>query len=1665
MKKIFTCIGFLFFTHFVFAQPFENSWISYSQQYYKIKIAQDGIYRIGQSALIFSSIPITSINHRRLQLWHDGQEQFIYVYDQNLNDTLDGTDYIEFYGEKNSGTFDTRMYDNPLWQPNARYSLINDTAVYFLTWNTSLSNRRMTLATDTTYSAYTPASYFIKEAYQEETSTYITGRSTSFGGTDIDYIEAEGWMGPRSSVINKTVAIPGLYTPGPSVEIKTSLAGSNNNLHNLQIASTGISFSDVFAGYVMKHYSFTVPAASYSSASFGITYTADNIAFSSLSVKYPHTYDMENAASFYLEVPDASGQGKTRMDLSNFNPGGVVLLYDLTNHRRITVNQNGSLYQALVDNDGASQPKRCYLAGGSQVRNIGGLTAVGYIPTQPGHFTNFMNLQQDSAYLIVTHKSLWGEALSYKTYRDQTTNNKVVIADVSELYDQFAYGIVKHPMAIKNYVRYILGNWTGAAPEHLFIIGKALHSTTFRTNPSAFAYCLVPAYGEPASDVPYTSGLNGNLYEPVVATGRLPASTGQQVLNYLGKVQEYEAAQNGPPQAWMKEILHFVGGSSSGQQDILENYMKKYESYLEDTSFGGNVTTYEKNSSAPIVINQSDSLQARIDSGVSIMTFFGHASGAGFDVSTDVPSEFNNRGRYHFVMANSCFAGDIHTPAMSVSEQYVLEPYKASIAFLASVGLGESYYLDKYATQFFKNTSQEMYGQSIGKIMKRSIAAIQDSTDLGMKTVCYEMSLDGDPAVKINFSRLPDLEISEPAIYFSPSNITSELDSFTVHAIVRNIGKATGDPFHVVITRTYPDGTDSVYTIFRPYCYYADTISMKIFNGGFNSVGLNRFKVEVDLDTNIVIELDDVGNNRATTAVFITSSDIVPVYPYQYAIVPNPNVTFKASTSNPFSSTRTYKFELDTADFSVPGYTPSTYFRYTSVNGGGGVIAWNNSITLEDSVVYYWRVADDSITFNPIKYKWNQSSFIYIPGQSGWSQAHFHQFKNDDYSNVQYDTVARKMDFIVNNASLSALNYGQQWPVITIPQLNETGYSLNNSVGDYAVCNVNPSVMIAVIDSITLEPWTTVTHPNSGSYNFYNPVNQTYSCRARPEYYFIFRFDNSCPDCLDSLGTFLASVPSGNYILAYSVFPNNYSAYPKFTSALTNVGFNFASVIPDNYPYMFFMKRGYPASVQQLIGDHATDTLRLNALLSSVWDRGTTTTENIGPSTNWTSLHWRQHTTDVGTSSDSIVLNIFGIRPDGSLDTLLLGIHPNTSDTTLSWIPASQYPYIRLQAYLKDDSLRTPPQMDKWQVYYTDVPEAALNANRLFSFHSDPLHEGDTLRVQVAIDNISNYPMDSLYVDFYLYDNNRIRRTLKSEKMDSLRVNQFLVADVAMDSTFGLAGQNSLWVEVNPFNTYHQLEKYHFNNLAEIRFNIERDIMNPILDVTFDGIHILNGDVVSGKPNIAVQLHDENQFLALNDTSKFKVYIKAPGANDFERIYFTSLVYSAAMRFSPAILPKNSCRIDYSPTLLTDGTYELMVEAADISNNESGKFNYNISFEVINKSTITEVLNYPNPFSTSTRFVFTLTGNEMPTQMKIQIITVSGKIVREILQNELGNIHIGRNITDYAWDGKDEYGDQLANGLYLYRVITNINGESIEKRSTEADRFFKKGWGKMYLMR
>ncbi len=345
--------------------------------------------------------------------------------------------------------------------------------------------------------------------------------------------------------------------------------------------------------------------------------------------------------------------------------------------------------------------------------------------------------------------------------------------------------------------------------------------------------------------------------------------------------------------------------------------------------------------------------------------------------------------------------------------------------------------------------------------------------------------------------------------------------------------------------------------------------------------------------------------------------------------------------------------------------------------------------------------------------------------------------------------------------------------------------------------------------------------------------------------------------------------------------------------------------------------------------------------------------------------------------------------------------------------------------------------------------------------------------MEIAIENVSDYDMDSLLVKYWVVNGSSNNITEEFNREGPLAANQHMVSNFKFNTACNcLAEANQFWVEINPNND--QPEQFHFNNIASKSFGLNQDITNPLLDVTFDGVHILDGDVVSANPEILIRLKDENKYLALDDTSLVNVFIQRQDAA--EPVPTKMNFSSDEVQFIPADPDKlnkdNTAQILINRSFEDDGIYELFVQSQDKSQNASGNYgfvddgyDYRISFEVINRATITNVMNYPNPFTTRTQFVFTLTGHELPTYFKIQVMTVSGKVVREINLDELGPIHIGRNITEFAWDGTDQYGDPLANGLYLYRVVTSLNGSTIEHRESGADQWFEHGFGKMYMAR
>ena len=134
-------------------------------------------------------------------------------------------------------------------------------------------------------------------------------------------------------------------------------------------------------------------------------------------------------------------------------------------------------------------------------------------------------------------------------------SHNTLVANIEELYDQYAYGIEKHPMSIRNFINKMIDG-SVIDPGYLFLIGKSITAHLYRKDASLFARKLVPTFGSPSSDNMFSSGLSGTIYQPAVPTGRLSATSSADVEGYLEKVEAYETPLPIPPE-WTKNILHF----------------------------------------------------------------------------------------------------------------------------------------------------------------------------------------------------------------------------------------------------------------------------------------------------------------------------------------------------------------------------------------------------------------------------------------------------------------------------------------------------------------------------------------------------------------------------------------------------------------------------------------------------------------------------------------------------------------------------------------------------------------------------------------------------------------------------------------------------------------------------------------------------------------------------------------------------------------------------------------------------------------------------------------------------------------------------------------------------------------------------------------------------
>ena len=121
--------------------------------------------------------------------------------------------------------------------------------------------------------------------------------------------------------------------------------------------------------------------------------------------------------------------------------------------------------------------------------------------------------------------------------------------------------------------------------------------------------------------------------------------------------------------------------------------------------------------------------------------------------------------------------------------------------------------------------------------------------------------------------------------------------------------------------------------------------------------------------------------------------------------------------------------------------------------------------------------------------------------------------------------------------------------------------------------------------------------------------------------------------------------------------------------------------------------------------------------------------------------------------------------------------------------------------------------------------------------------------------------------------------------------------------------------------------------------------------------------------------------------------------------------------------------INYKFTNMTPGDYKITIKAWDVYNNLSTQ---DASFTVVsadNGIVLRDVVNYPNPFSSSTTFTFQHNISSA-INAKIKIYSIAGRLIKQIEATDLMD-----KFVKIDWDGRDEDGNQIANGVYLYKLI------------------------------
>ncbi|GAB4132578.1 MAG: type IX secretion system sortase PorU [Bacteroidia bacterium] len=216
--------------------------------------------------------------------------------------------------------------------------------------------------------------------------------------------------------------------------------------------------------------------------------------------------------------------------------------------------------------------------------------------------------------------------------------------------------------------------------------------------------------------------------------------------------------------------------------------------------------------------------------------------------------------------------------------------------------------------------------------------------------------------------------------------------------------------------------------------------------------------------------------------------------------------------------------------------------------------------------------------------------------------------------------------------------------------------------------------------------------------------------------------------------------------------------------------------------------------------------------------------------------------------------------------------------------------------------------------------------------------------------------------------------------------------------------------------------------------NAPADVTGPVIRLFMNDSNFVSGGMTDASPRLFAMVRDSNGVNTVGNGIGHDVVAILDDQTD-NAIVLNDYYQSDLNSYQ-------SGTILYPFENLSEGSHTLSLKVWDVYNNSTTvKTEFVVSASA--QLALKHVLNYPNPFTTSTAFYFEHNQPCAEFNVMIQIFTVSGKLVKTINDQ----VHTdGYRSTPIFWDGKDDYGDNIGRGTYVYKVfVRSPDGQTAEQ--------------------